>query len=249
MTLGRSRIPAVRVRPGSALTTIAGADFVVAEPAEASEGRLVVGDARQGVALFHLSPDARAEPLAPASGLRPGSLLAVVTLLPEEGLQVTPATLASTPPESGDDLEVTCSYPASLDIGAIVDLDGDLAGIALRTPRGVRALSARGAGSLADRLAAAAVSRGIEVSALSPDVRAALRVKGGVLVRQVFPDAFSAAPDLEAGDVLLEWAEKLIAGPEDFEEAYDSLPPGRTVRFVVRRGAATGRRRGRDARP
>jgi len=236
LALGRAGVPAVRIRPGYALTTIDNGDLVAAEGPEVGEGQVVSADARVGVALVRLSPEARAEPLPAATSLHAGTLLAVVSLDPERGLQVTPGTLSSTPSDTGGDLDVVFPYPSSMQIGAIVDLDGLLAGVAVRTPDGVRPLSLRGTGALSDRLTAAPVCRGLEVSALDGAARSALRLEGGVLVERVWASAFLVPPDLRPGDILLRWNKAAIKAPEDFAAAYDAASPGSRARFELRRG-------------
>ena len=253
VTLGRARVPAVRVRPAYALATVADADRVAAEPAEATEGRLVAADAREGLALFSLSADAQAEPLLPATGLHAGTLVAAVSLDPALGAQIAPGHLVSAPSDAGEVLHVAGARQPSSGIAAIVDLDARLVGVAVRTEDDLRVLSVSGIGILTDRLAGSPVCRGLAVARLPEPVGKALRAPGGVVVQTVWPESFPSPPDLRAGDVLLTWAGEDLSAPGDFSAAYDALEPGQRVRYTLLRGEQRLTRElempGRDGRP
>jgi membrane-associated protease RseP (regulator of RpoE activity) len=251
--LGEAQVTGVRVSRGYALSSIAAADAVTVAPGEVPEGQLVAVDGREGAALFRLPADVGAAPFPTATALHAGAWLAAVTVDEEHGLKVTPGHLTSSPLSGAPLLDVAIAFPASLDVAAIVDLDARLAGVALRSPDGVRVVSAEAAGSLVARLASNPACRAVDVAPLSDPVRKAMRLTGGVAVEQVAVGAFASPPDLRPGDVLLQLGNKSLSTPEEFVEAWDSQEPGSRARFLVARGGRRLVRRaevpGRDCRP
>ena len=124
--------------------------------------RLVAVDARLGIALFEL-PEPTENPFTlvnPAS-LPPGSFLAAITVEADKRLRISPGYLVSAEKTgvADDDAE---SFEVSFDLGeapptaAVVDLDGNLAGLAVRSGEGTRFLSAPAVSRLVERLAQAA---------------------------------------------------------------------------------------------
>jgi S1-C subfamily serine protease len=250
--LGPAGATGVLLHPGYALSSIETADALAAAGGEGVLGRFVAADAREGVALFSLPPEAGAEPLTPAPALEPGAWVAAVTNDPEGGLQVTPGHLASTLPSSPGVLDVAIPFSRSLEVAAVVDLDSRLVGVALRLSHGVRVISVEAATGLVSRLARGSVCRALDVAPLPDDVKRLLKVDEGVVVETVWAEAFDPPSGLEPGDVLLNWGGRTTPSPEQFARAYDELTPGTSVRYgVVRAGRRiTGRTEmpGRDCR-
>ncbi len=253
VSMGEAQVTVVRVSPGYAVGSIAAADAVTVAPGEAPEGQLVAVDGRYETALFRLAAAVGTTPLPTAHGLHAGAWLAAVTMDDQRGLQVTPGHLASTPTAGAHLLDVAIPFPHSLDVAAIVDLDARLAGVALRSRQGIRVISVEAAGRLVSRLASSPVCRAVEVAPLPDAVREALRLKNGVVVERVWPEAFAAPPDLQPGDVILQVGREYVATPEQFAAAWDSQEPGGHARFLVSRGSRRFVRRtelpGRDCRP
>jgi hypothetical protein len=253
VSLGEAQLTGVRVSPGYALGSIAAADAATVAPGETPEGQLVAVDGWEGTALFRLAADVGASPLPGADALHAGAWLAAVTMDEEHGLQVIPGHLASTPSPGAHVLDVAIPFPESLDVAAVVDLDARLAGVALRSPRGVRVISADAAGHLVTRLASSPACRAVDVVPLPDRVREVLRLQGGVVVQRLSVEAFATPPDLLPGDVVLQLGSNRVATPEEFAEAWDSQEPGSRVRFLLARGGRRIVRRtelpGRDCRP
>jgi hypothetical protein len=251
--LGAARITGVRVSPGYALSSVAAADAATAAPGEVPVGQLVAIDAWEGVALFRLAADIGASPLPTASPSHPGAWLAAVTMDERRGLQVIPGHLTSTPAPGSRLLDVAIPFPGSMEVAAVVDLDARLAGVALRSPEGVRVIAAEAAGKLVARLASSPACRAVEVAPLAERVQDALRLQGGVVVRRLSAEAFVTPPDLVPGDVILQVGSSRVSSPEEFAQAWDSHEPGSRVRFLLARGSRRIVRRtelpGRDCRP
>lgn len=253
VSMGPTGAKAVRVSPGYALGTVGAADQVIVAPGEAPEGQLVALDGREELALFRLAADVGTNRLPTAAGLHAGAWLAAVTVDEDHSLQVTPGHLASTPAAGADELEVAIPFPRTLNVAAIVDLDARLAGVALRGRRGVRVISAEGAGQLVSRLASSPACRAVEVAPLPDQVRSALRLKNGVMVKSVARHSFASPPDLHPGDIVLQVGISYVTTPDEFDEAWDAHEPGARARFLVSRGSRRVVRRmelpGRDCRP
>ena len=210
-------------------------------------------DGRRGAALFRLAADVGASPRPPAGALHAGAWIAAVTLDPERGLQVMPGHLVSAPSAGSRWLHAAIPFPDSFDVAAVVDLDSQLLGVALRRPEAVRVLTLQAATAMVDRLASSPACRAVDVEPIPDAVRTALRLTHGVVVERVATEAFASPPDLEPGDVLLQMARQQISDPEDFAEVWDSQEPGSRVRYLVSRGSRRLVRRvempGRDCRP
>lgn len=250
--VGPDRIAGVVVRPGLALSSIEAADDLAVAGDDAG-GRLLAADAREGIAVVALPAGTPAEPLVEAERLQPGEWLAAVTVEGKRGLQVTPGHLASDFPAGPGLVDVALPFPPTLRVAAVVDLDGHLIGVALRSREGVRVLSPVAAQALVERLAAGAPCRAVDVGPLPDAVRTALRLEAGAVVEAVWNEAFAAPPGLRPGDVLLEWGGRKISSPEDFRKAYDAQEPGGRVTFAASRagGRTVGQAEmpGRDCRP
>jgi urease beta subunit len=253
LSIGEARVTTVRVSRGYAIGSIAAADAVRVAPGDAPEGQLVAVDGRAEVALFRLAADVGNDPLPTAGVLHAGAWLAAVTMDEQRGLQVTPGHLASTPASGAPLLDVAIPFPDSLEVAAVVDLDARLAGVALRSRRGVQVISVEAAGRLVSRLASSPACRAVDVAPLPDAVREALRLKNGVVVERVWREAFATPPDLQPGDVILQVGTEYVATPEEFARAWDSQEPGGRARFLVSRGGRRLVRRtempGPDCRP
>jgi hypothetical protein len=253
VSLGEAEVTAVRVAPGYALGSLAAADAVIAAPGDAPEGELVAANGRLGLALFRLVEELGSAPGPVAQSLHAGAWLAAVTSDPQRGLQVTPGHLVSAPPPGAQRLDVAIDFPPSLEVAAVVDLDGRLAGVALHGPSGVQVLSTEAARAIVHGLAANPSCRAVDVAPLDDTAAAALRLKDGVLVEAVVDTAFASPPDLRPGDVLLQLDSTRLTDPDVFAETWDSLEPGSRARFLIARGGRRVVHRielpGRDCRP
>jgi serine protease Do len=138
-------------------------------------------------------------------------------------------------------------------VAAIVDLDGDLLGIAVESAQGVRVLSSRTVLRLMARLQENRTCHAIEVAEMGETVRRLTGARSGVVVEKVHEKAFVPEPSIRAGDILLEWDGREVPNVWRFHQLYEEQPAGKLVRYVVLRG----RRRvsggthmpGRDCRP
>jgi S1-C subfamily serine protease len=279
--IGEERIPAVIIAPGLALSCIRAADNVLRQerirqaaaaaepgsdetqpqmrPVEASAGfRLVSVDAERGVALFELDgSDSEAFPLADPDSLQPGSILAAISLAGNQELQITPGYLAAVRRSSGisnghESLDLSMALP-STPVAAIVDLDGDLLGIAVESPEDVRVLSSRTVLRLMARLQENRTCHAIEVAEMGETVRSLTRARTGVVVEKVHEKAFVPEPSIRAGDILLEWDGREVPNVWRFHQLYEEQPPGKLVRYAALRGrrrvSGSTRMPARDCRP
>ena len=253
VSLGEAQLPGVRVSPGYAIGSLAAADALTVAPGEAPEGELVAANGKLGLALFRLPHDVGSQSFPIAGPLHAGSWLAAVTADADRGLQVIPGHLVSTPSPGAERLDVAMSFPRSVDVAAVVDLDSRLAGVALRGPEGVQVLTTESAHAVVQGLASSPACRAVDVVPLAQAIRESLRLKGGVAVEAVATGAFAAPPDLKPGDIVLQLGQTRISTPEEFAEAWDSQAPGSQARFLIARGSRRIVRRtelpGRDCRP
>ena len=173
-----------------------------------------------------------------------GSYLGAVTLGPDGTATITPGYFVTTVPDEIDatpagDLVVSMDLPSTLDIAAVVTLDGELVGVAYTTPGGHRVISSTALLSLIEELETETVCRSIEVADLDESVSTVLALQTGVLIEWVHEPAFDPEPSLWAGDVLLEWAGEPLESAAQFNELYDAQEAGALVRYRVLR---SGRR-------
>lgn len=273
--VGPKNRPGIMVAPGVALTAIAAADDIQLEsppvagasevltvsedPQAATPLHRVLGvDAELNVALIAVKQPAEVGDFAPAAlaDLHIGAKVAVVGLSPRGDIVMTPAFVRSVVlPEAGRDaaLAISVEMPPNLESAAIVDLDGDLAGVILRSAGGSRILAVDALMRLVDRLAAGTACQAIEVSGLSGEARGLLGVRQGVLVERVHDSAFVPEPSIREGDILLSWDRTAVGTAEEFRELYSETRPGELVRYRVRRDRRTvsgaTRMPGPDCRP
>ena len=221
--------------------------------------RLVAVDARLGIALFEL-PEPTENPfslLSPAS-LPPGSFLAAITVEADKRLRISPGYLVSAE-KTGLAEEDTESFEVSFELGeapaaaAILDLDGNLVGLAIRSPEGTRILSAPAVSRLVKRLTEQPPCYSIEVADLPAPAAKLLGLSNGVFVEHVLEESFRPAPSIHPGDVILRWAGKDVESSEQFHELYEKQSPGSLTRYTVSRDSRriTGGTvmPGRDCRP
>ena len=204
--------------------------------------RLLSVDTELGIALFELS-QAVDEPfslISPVS-LPPGSFVAAITVEPDQRLRITPGHLVSTE-QSGQSEQDLESFVVSFDdegappAAAIVDLDGNLVGLALHSPGGSRLLAAPAVYRIAERLKQQPPCHSIEVAEVPPALTKLLRLREGVFVEKVRQDSFLPEPSIKAGDIILRWGGKRVENVEQFYEFYEGHPAGTLARYSVLRG-------------
>ena len=221
------------------------ADDEAGSGGEASEEapRLIAVDARLGIALFELS-EAVEDPflmVSPAS-LPPGSFLAAITVEADKRLRISPGYLVSTEKTGMADQDAE-SFEVSFELGeapamaAVVDLDGNLVGLAVRSPEGNRILSAPTVSRLVERMTEQPPCHSIEVSDLPAAAAKLLRLRNGVFVERVLDESFKPASSIHPGDVILRWAGEVVENAEQFHELYEAGSAGRLTRYLVQRGA------------
>jgi len=269
--IGPQRLPGVLVAPGLALTSILAADSSRHEEAltEAlrpdagtdpppEPSRLISLDARLGVALFELEdPGLGAFTLADLTAVRPGDLVAAVTLSEEGRVRLHPGYVVTVGASGGvraedETLEVSLVAPPG-PVAALIDLDGELLGLAVRSEAGVRYIASSALLHLLGRLQGNPPCHAIEVAQLQPGVRDLLGIEDGVVVEWVDPQAFVPEPSVRAGDVLVTWAGQPVANVWSFHQLYEAQESGALVRFQAIRGgrrvSGATRMPDRDCRP
>ncbi len=268
--IGAEGIPGVVVAPGLVLTSIRAADAErerealreAAGPEAAAKPetalRLVSVDARLGVALFELEEESRAAfALADPGEVRAGSLVAAVTLTPDGRVRLQPGYVVAVEEGGGvraedETLEISFTFPPG-PVAALVDLDGELLGVAVQSERDVRYIASGALLHLLGRLQGDPPCHAIEVAELDVGVRDLLGIEDGVLVEWVDPQAFVPEPSVRAGDVLVAWAGEPVLNVWSFHQLYEAQESGALVRFGAIRGGrpVTGATRmpDRDCRP
>lgn len=200
--------------------------------------RLVSVDVEHEIALVTVPGSGAASFTIAADAPRPGAYVGAVTLARDGSPRITPGHVVS-PVVSGapgdDGFEVAMAFAASLSIAALVDLDGDLIGVAVEARNGVRVYSARALMAVVGRMSAERVCQAIEVTNLDEEVLKLLRLANGVLVNRVRGSAFAAEPPIHPGDVLLRWNGHDVMGVAEFATLYAEAQPGTTVPFRVLR--------------
>ena len=140
----RLAVAIIEARRRDALTRAPEAEDaeVLPPPEEVGPFRLRGWDAGVGLALFDLTrAGGPAFTLTDPRGMLSGSYLGAVTLGPEGTATITPGYFVTTVPDEIDatlagDLVVSMDLPSTLDIAAVVTLDGELVGVAYTTPGG-----------------------------------------------------------------------------------------------------------------
>jgi len=211
------------------------------EPTRPPPGpRLVSVDVRHQLALFTVrGSSSPAFMTADPARLRSGTFIAAVTLAPDGSPRITPGHLVSPAVGGGpgsDPFEVSILFPPSMSMAAIIDMDGDLIGLAVESANGVHVLSARTALAAVGRMGGEQACQAIEVGNLDETVLKLLGVRAGVGVERVVPAAFPADPPIQAGDVLLRWNDRDVETAEEFVRLYSEPDPGSAVRVRLLRG-------------
>jgi S1-C subfamily serine protease len=193
-------------------------------------------DAEWGLALFELEqPEPGAFSLANAGSARPGSFCAAVTLSADGRVRIIPAYVAAVEAsDRGESLALTLT--PDFTPAAIVNLDGDLLGIAVKSKDETKIVSSQVLLGLVARLQGNRTCHAIEVAEMSSSVRRLLGVDSGVVVERVREDAFVPEPSLRPGDVMLEWDGQPVPDVWTFHQLYEAQQPGTLVRFIVVRG-------------
>jgi hypothetical protein len=254
--IGASRTPALAIAPDLAVTSWEAAldlDHASARGAAHDRPQRLASDADWGVALISLPPPERPEVFRPAASgsLRPGMLVAAVSLAPDERLRIIPGHLVSTPvleradPLAPDaqSLELALAFPPGTRVAAVVDLDGNLVGAAFGSGGRLRLLSAHALRLLVGRLERAPPCRVIDAVPIDEPVRRLLGIDGGALVERVSPGPAAAGFPIRQGDVLLTWAGERLSGPAELHERLAKTPTGTSVAYALRRRARTVRGR------
>lgn len=204
--------------------------------------RFVAVDIDLGLALFEL-PELTQTPftLASTSKLPPGSAVAAITVEADKRLAISPGYLISseknnTTEESSRAFEVSFDLDGMPATAAIVDVDGNLLGVALSSPSRTRILSAQKVLRAANQLMEQTLCYSIEVVDLETTTTKVLGLRNGVFVEHVLAESFKPSPSVRAGDIILRWAGENIQDAKHFYELYESQSPGSLVRYVVSRG-------------
>ena len=279
--LGPQDTPGIVVAPGVALTSIRAASEALrqrrqeqasgenegAEAPEASPAsgyrvtsRLLGIDVELGLALFAIKQPRTISTFVKVelAKLPPGSYVAAVSLSAEQRVRITPGTLVSLRPAQageapGTHLDLAIPFPEAFPTAAIVDLDGRLVGVAVRTTSGREIFAVDAIPPIVDRLATGGVCQAIEVGALSDEARKLLGVRGGVAVERVRGEAFVPEPSIREGDILLSWNRQNVAAVEEFNRLYEEAEPGALIRYRVLRNrrvvSGATRMPGGDCRP
>ena len=251
VALGRDGIPAVVVAPGIGVTSLEGADALGRDAASAGSSFRVIGrDLEARLAVVHLDEALAGAPLllSTLEGVHPGALVATVSLGPDRGLQITPAhlvavslvddsaTSAAGPPPPRSTTLVLSVVPRALAVGAVVDLDGRLIGVAVGTgDGGTSVLSAAATTAVVEAAGHGDPCRPFEVASLDPGVARLLGARG-LLVERVHEDSFAGKPPLGPGDVVVDWDGEVPVTAKGFEELYAARAPGSAVPVTVLRG-------------
>lgn len=219
-----------------------------AAPAPGADGLMGI-DSELGIALLRLPGEeaATAFSAAHAEDLSPGSLLAAISLAPRGGLRVVPGYLASTRPLGNldrGDLDASVAMQPGSPLAALVNLDGELIGIAVHSDgEPIRYWSYEEVARTVARLASDATCRAFGVAPLDPEVAERLGVSSGVVVASIHPGALGPQPAVRPGDVLLQWGGESVPDVATFEALYDGAAPGDRVRVRLlrdrRRSAAS----------
>jgi S1-C subfamily serine protease len=251
VSLGPDGIPAVVVAPGTGVTSLEAADTLARDAASPGSSFRVIGrDLEARLAVVRLDEALGGTPLSLSTleSLHPGALVATVSLSPGRGLQIAPAHLvavsldddsaasAAGPPPPRSTTLVLSVVPRTFTVGAVVDLDGRLIGVAVATgDGGTSVLSAAATAAVVEAAGRGEPCRPVEVAGLDPGV-ARLLDAPGLLVERVDEDSFAGKPPLRPGDVLVDWDGKAPVTAKGFEDLYAAKAPGSTVSVTVLRG-------------
>ena len=253
-SVGAARTPAIAVGTRLVLTTAEPALELLAaerrarltddaaadgEPPLLGAFRLRGWDPDIGLALFDVTgPELAPFTLTDPRVMPSGSYVGTVTLTAEGEPAVAPGYFVAVTEENdapAGDLVVSVSMPDTPALSAVVNLDGDLLGIAYHTPAGPRVISTTNMLRLIERLQMEKVCRALEVADLDDAVRERFVIERGVLIEYVHTAAFRPEPSFRGGDILLEWGEEDVTSAEQFRQLYDTGTPGDMVSYRVLR--------------
>lgn len=210
---------------------------VDASPVE-DEGphRLRSWDDQIGLALFDVDRTGdSAFTLSDPRSLPSGSYLGSVTLDAVGHPAITPGYLVGTRSlanmNSGTDLIISMDLPKGSMMAAVIDLDGALVGVAFQTAEEERVVTTTTLLGLIDQMRTDTLCRSVEVSDLGAGVKDQLDLERGVLVEHLRTEAFDPPLSLMSGDILTEWGGEEVYSQEQFEQLYDSYPPGALVSY------------------
>ena len=172
VTTADAAVAIIEARSREALTRAPDAEDADMSPPPEEIGpyRLRGWDAGVGLALFDLTRvGGPAFTLTDPRGMLSGSYLGAVTLGPDGTPTITPGYFVTTVPDEIDapqagDLVVSMDLPSTLDMAAVVTLDGELVGLAYNTPAGHRVISSTELLLLIEALETKTVCRSIEVA-------------------------------------------------------------------------------------
>ncbi len=212
----------------------------VVEPAARPHG-LVAVDSEQDLALFEV--DIERVPsfsLVLPAAVPSGAYVGAVTRDRSGRAAITPGHLVAARGEDTGDASLEVSVPlASTGASAVVDLDGELIGVALggaAPGERARLLSSSAVRRVVAELQRVDRCRAISVTALSPDVLALLDIEQGLLVEQVRAEAFVPEPSLQPGDIILEWDGEPVESVDTFNVRSDAIEAGTLTRYRILRG-------------
>lgn len=202
---------------------------------------LVAVDSEQGLALFEV--DIERVPsfsLVLPAAVPSGAYVGAVTRDRSGRASITPGHLVAARGEDTGDASLEVSVPlSSTGASAVVDLDGELVGVALggaALGERTRLLSSSAVRRAVVELQRVDRCRAISVAALSPEVIALLDIEQGLLVEQVRAEAFVPEPSLRPGDIILEWDGEPVESVDAFNVRSDAIEAGTLTRYRVLRG-------------
>lgn len=205
---------------------------------------LVAVDWDGGVALYELGDPATAPAFtaAASTSFSPGAFAIAVTRTLDREVQLTPghvtAVRRTNEADIPESMDVSLELAMETKAAAVIDLDGNLLGAAIRTDRGVRVLAGGELAATVTGLKRGLPCYAIETSDISDELLALLDVDTGVVVERIRETAFLAGGSvLEPGDVLVEWNREPVSSVDQFQELYRGHVPGEQVPHVVLRGS------------
>jgi S1-C subfamily serine protease len=207
---------------------------------EGTSHRLRAWDKEIGLALFDVDDEAEtAFTMTDSRRLPSGSYIGAVTLDETGEPTVMPGSLVNTvaePDLNSGNLILSINLPSTLSIAAIINLDGDMVGLAYSSEAGPRVVTTAKMLGLIEALQTEKVCRSVETSDLDEEVYRLFGIEEGVLIEYVHSESFAQGLSLQSGDVLLKWDDTSVESAEQFASVFDTQMPGSRVRYRVLRG-------------